>query len=203
MELFDVVVRPRIHMIVRAKNAAHARDLAIQGTFLRYPDTFGLEASAGVVGRHVRTDVERGLAKSESIECTHCGAIAHREEWGPGWVTCPACRRHPPTPAEVAAKTEQWADLLTRHCADCGQTLGTNDAGALSFDDKGILAKHLCVGCAGKKLTIPDRRLQISLAGPAVGAAGVTIPAQSTCSRCYTSYYPSDLPCPTCQPETP
>ena len=34
--------------------------------------------------------------------CTHCGVASPKDEWGPGRITCPACKKVAPTAAESA-----------------------------------------------------------------------------------------------------
>src|SRR4051812_19119818 len=100
MEFYRLNVGITIPVNVRAHDREQAVALAEKIT-TRYPKALLVGTAFAEISPGDRLDVAAGLIKSESYTCAHCAHTALRDKWGPGWVTCPHCGEHPPTPTMV------------------------------------------------------------------------------------------------------
>lgn len=57
----------------------------------------------GLDTESIRTSVDklRGVLGANSVyTCEHCGDTTPKQLWGPGWITCPSCKKPARTVAE-------------------------------------------------------------------------------------------------------
>ena len=50
--------------------------------------------------RQVVTDMQKVFGTEGRYRCDHCGEKSHKRLWGPGWMTCPLCKKQARTTAE-------------------------------------------------------------------------------------------------------
>lgn len=49
-------------------------------------------------------------------QCHYCERWSLKDEWGPGWVTCPYCKKQGPTVAELRAGQKCTYTMKTTLC---------------------------------------------------------------------------------------
>lgn len=87
--LFEVENKVLETVVVEADDELHAVGLAYEGLddrLVSFPPTL----------RETTRDYPRPI----TLRCPRCNSVSLKERWGPGFVTCPRCKRHPPTPHE-------------------------------------------------------------------------------------------------------
>lgn len=100
MPLFDVYSRPTFRSLVEAPDEETAEHIALEGILMKYPEGYSVSSQAEPASKAAEADVAKGLRKSDSQACEHCGALHHKLAWGAGFVTCPDCGKYPKTPEE-------------------------------------------------------------------------------------------------------
>jgi hypothetical protein len=114
IRLYEVLIDIKARMVVHAKDAKEAEHLAQRVILNEYPRASGVCATALEAGKATRADAEKGLVRSETQICTWCGTVDHKSEWGPGYMTCPNCGRHPRNATEQAADLALFAKLANQ-----------------------------------------------------------------------------------------
>lgn len=126
MQLFEVVVTGHGKLLIKAETAEEANEIAIEEALLRWGDLYRWEAEVHKAPPHAYGDVELGISKPSSQTCEHCSKTSSKTAWGPGYVTCPACGRHPKTPLELTAEARAASETKWK-AVDLDRTLAHHD----------------------------------------------------------------------------
>lgn len=122
LDVYEALIVYRVPFV--AHDSREAYDLAAQ---LAQTNGHQLLGPPQPAPKSVRASVEAGQTKSHTQVCLYpdCGAVALREDWGPGWILCPTCSRIAPSAEEQRRMQEPWLscghqDRVVCNAAMCG-----------------------------------------------------------------------------------